>query len=215
MSDSNLEETSQTENSQEIDSISKLQNVGKEKICETSYKYLPSWSTSNMNLHLADEYDVIDFLKKSSENEDKITTRCKVDVEKFTPILRIIKDLVEKLIELLKPFNSATEYFSTGLYPTISFIHPLIEAMEFHYVPNFNEDSYDNDKDFQEILNFDSESESDDDDLRQLISPPEKHPISSNLTNISFNNMFKNIIFGKSQRSQESMDELDYYLDFR
>ncbi|CAG8837569.1 34703_t:CDS:1, partial [Gigaspora margarita] len=51
--------------------------------------------------------------------------------------------------------------------------------------------------------------------LRQLISPPEEHPISSNLTNISSNNIFKNIIFGKSQRLQESIDELDYYLDFR
>ncbi|CAG8844207.1 21984_t:CDS:2, partial [Gigaspora margarita] len=66
-----------------------------------------------------------------------------------------------------------------------------------------------------EILNFDSESESEDDDLRQLISPSEEHSISSNPTNISSNNMFKNIIFGKSQRSRESMDELDYYLDFR
>ncbi|CAG8822729.1 18847_t:CDS:1, partial [Gigaspora margarita] len=51
--------------------------------------------------------------------------------------------------------------------------------------------------------------------LCQLISPLEEHSILSNLTNISSNNMFKNIIFGKSQRSQESMDELDYYLDFR
>ncbi|CAG8845760.1 26995_t:CDS:2, partial [Gigaspora margarita] len=83
MSDSDLEETSQTENSQEIDPISKvsqsegsqttkptLQNTQKkhkrrqEKICGTSYKYLPGWSTSNMNSHLADEHDIIDFPKK-------------------------------------------------------------------------------------------------------------------------------------------------------
>ncbi|CAG8784672.1 23289_t:CDS:1, partial [Gigaspora rosea] len=47
--------------------------------------------------------------------------------------------------------------------------------------------------------------------LYQFTLPSEEHPISSNPTNISSNNMFKDMIFGKSQKSQESMDELDYY----
>ncbi|CAG8798180.1 18879_t:CDS:2, partial [Dentiscutata erythropus] len=40
-------------------------------------------------------------------------------------------------------------------------------------------------------------------------------PISSNPTNISSNNMFKDIVFGESKKSQDSINELDYYLDFR
>ncbi|CAG8757894.1 43965_t:CDS:2, partial [Gigaspora margarita] len=51
--------------------------------------------------------------------------------------------------------------------------------------------------------------------LYQFIPPSEKHPISSNPTNISFNNIFKDMIFGKFQKSQESMDKLNYYFDLR
>ena len=50
--------------------------------------------------------------------------------------------------------------------------------------------------------------------LHQLTQPPtEEHTTSSNSTTLSFNNMFANVIFG-TQRSS-SLDELDYYLDFR
>ncbi|CAG8583569.1 9893_t:CDS:2 [Acaulospora morrowiae] len=50
--------------------------------------------------------------------------------------------------------------------------------------------------------------------LHQLIQPStEEHTTSSNSTTHSFNNMFANVIFG-TQRSS-SLDELDYYLDFR
>ncbi|CAG8527268.1 6812_t:CDS:2 [Gigaspora rosea] len=79
MSDSDLEQTSQTEYSQETSNVSQSessqtkQNIQKknkcrhqsgEKICGTSYKYLPGWSTTNMNSHLADEHDIVDFQKK-------------------------------------------------------------------------------------------------------------------------------------------------------
>ncbi|CAG8847664.1 28530_t:CDS:2, partial [Gigaspora margarita] len=100
---SDLEKTSQTENSQEIDPISKvsqsessqmtkqtLQNTqkkkhrhrlnklvakyGEEKICRTSYKYLSGWSTSNMNLHLADEHNHVAPYK----GEKKLNIYCAV-----------------------------------------------------------------------------------------------------------------------------------------
>ncbi|RIB02555.1 hypothetical protein C2G38_2049977 [Gigaspora rosea] len=108
MSDSDLEQTSQTEYSQETSNVSQSEssqtkqniqkknkcrhqsgqlvakcwkyfevegeqsiykikikdNNGGEKICGTSYKYLPGWSTTNMNSHLADEHDIVDFQKK-------------------------------------------------------------------------------------------------------------------------------------------------------
>ncbi|CAG8795067.1 34226_t:CDS:2 [Gigaspora margarita] len=172
--------------------------------------------------------------------------------------------LVEKLIELLEPFNSATEYFSAG-YDNDEGINILkfdlnlylYIATDFDYDNvsfNIQRNRLENDPEIivnkVQIIIYNSLFEywnrpsqicllatllnpqlkemtfTNDDvcdhtieecrlQLRQLISPPEEHPISSNLTNISSNNMFKNIIFGKSQRSQESMDELDYYLDFR
>ncbi|CAG8650224.1 3112_t:CDS:1, partial [Ambispora gerdemannii] len=50
--------------------------------------------------------------------------------------------------------------------------------------------------------------------LHQLIQLPTKeHIISSSSTSFSSNNMFADIIFD-TQRSS-SLDELDYYLDFR
>ncbi|CAG8542160.1 6008_t:CDS:2 [Racocetra persica] len=49
--------------------------------------------------------------------------------------------------------------------------------------------------------------------LMNIQSPtPEEHASSENL---SSNNMFRDLIFGKSQGSQESIDDLDYYLDIR
>ena len=47
-------------------------------------------------------------------------------------------NFVQKLLKLLEPFDSATEYFSAGRYPTIAFIHPLMEAMKFHYAQSAN-----------------------------------------------------------------------------
>ncbi|CAG8790374.1 13371_t:CDS:1, partial [Cetraspora pellucida] len=43
----------------------------------------------------------------------------------------------------------------------------------------------------------------------------EESIISSSSINLSSNNMFKDLIFGKAQRLQESIDDLDCYLDFR
>ncbi|CAG8619961.1 7551_t:CDS:2 [Cetraspora pellucida] len=42
-----------------------------------------------------------------------------------------------------------------------------------------------------------------------------KHATSSSSKNLSPNNMFKDLIFSNTQRSQEFTDELDFYLDFR
>ncbi|CAG8720695.1 1547_t:CDS:2, partial [Dentiscutata erythropus] len=151
-------------------------------------------------------------------------------------------------------------------------------AMKFKYAPSFDKDTYDNNKNFQEISNFDSESEEENnvffniqesqfdpktiikeikniiynslfeywdymsqicllstlldpqlrkmtfasDDvcnytiekyrfqLHQLMSLSEEQPISSNPTNISSNNMFKDIVFDESEKLQDSIDKLDF-----
>ncbi|CAG8516550.1 4769_t:CDS:2, partial [Cetraspora pellucida] len=193
-------------------------------------------------------------------------------------------ELVQRLVKMLEPFNSATEYFSSGKYPTIASIHPLMEAMKAHYAKNIDINEYDN-NDNEEIPNYDSESDSSDEEeeesdissdaqenqsdnselivkdtqtiiynslfeywdrpsqiclLSTLLDPQlkemaftneearkntidecryqlrhyinvasEESIISSSSINLSSNNMFKDLIFGKAQRLQESMDDLD------
>ncbi|CAG8808560.1 14502_t:CDS:2, partial [Gigaspora margarita] len=55
--------------------------------------------------------------------------------------------------------------------------------------------------------------------LHQLmnVQPPtsNEHATSPSAKNLSSNNMFKELIFGSTQRPQEFMDELDFYLDLR
>ncbi|CAG8547400.1 6210_t:CDS:2, partial [Dentiscutata heterogama] len=65
----------------------------------------------------------------------------------------------------------ATEYFSARQYPTIAYIHPVIETIKAHYAKNIDPDEYDyNNEVLQEIFNFDSESESSDDENESDIS---------------------------------------------
>ncbi|CAG8498676.1 16909_t:CDS:2 [Racocetra fulgida] len=252
MSDSDLEEILQMEYSQEIDQISNASQSEKRK------KFV--------ECHI--NYD------SSSEDADEITASNITSSRRSGFTKRWPKTTKLDVIG--------------GRYPTLSFIHPLMEVIKFKYAPNLDEDNYDNDKGFQEAFNFDSESDLSEEEndisvniqenrsennpeiivkkiqiiiynslfeywdypsqicllatlldprlrkmtfanddvhnhtieechsqLRQLMPLSEEYPISSNPTNISSNNMFKNIIFGESQNSQESMDELDYYLDFR
>ncbi|CAG8827956.1 12704_t:CDS:1, partial [Racocetra persica] len=51
--------------------------------------------------------------------------------------------LVQKLVEILKPFNNATEYFSGRKYSIIASVYPLIEALKVHYAKDIdiNEDN--------------------------------------------------------------------------
>jgi len=55
--------------------------------------------------------------------------------------------------------------------------------------------------------------------LHQLmnVQPPtsNENATSPSTKNLSPNNMFKELIFGSAQRSQEFTDELDFYLDLR
>ncbi|CAG8818484.1 1650_t:CDS:1, partial [Dentiscutata erythropus] len=52
--------------------------------------------------------------------------------------------------------------------------------------------------------------------LMDIQSPTSnKNAISPSSKNLSSNNMFKDLIFGSAQRSDEPTDELDSYLDLR
>ncbi|CAG8738334.1 5797_t:CDS:2, partial [Cetraspora pellucida] len=86
----------------------------------------------------------------------------------------------------------------------------------------------------QEAFNYNSESESSDDENESAISfytqenqhqlyqlmniqspTSNEHVTSPRSKNLSSNNMFKDLIFGSAQRSQEFTDELNSYLDLR
>ena len=45
-------------------------------------------------------------------------------------------DLLNKLIELLKPIEDATEFLGGQKYCTLSLIFPTIQALKFEYIPN-------------------------------------------------------------------------------
>ncbi|CAG8665922.1 5190_t:CDS:1 [Racocetra fulgida] len=47
----------------------KIKINGKEKNCGKKFKYLPGWSTTNMNSHLADEHDIAEFQKNQVNNQ--------------------------------------------------------------------------------------------------------------------------------------------------
>ncbi|CAG8458450.1 10604_t:CDS:2 [Cetraspora pellucida] len=131
-------------------------------------------------------------------------------------------DLVKKLIEILEPFNSATEYFSAGQYPIIAYIHPVMEAIKAHYTKNIDPDEYDYNNEEMSFANAETHNNTINEyrlQLRQLMNiqlpTSNKNVTSSSSKNLSPNNMFKELIFGSAQRSDEFTDELDSYLDLR
>ncbi|CAG8624488.1 16591_t:CDS:2 [Dentiscutata heterogama] len=66
--DDMLEEDPQTKGSQSTSKSHKRRH-GKEKKCAKRFKYLSGWSTTNMNLRLADEHDIVEFQKNLSNTK--------------------------------------------------------------------------------------------------------------------------------------------------
>ncbi|CAG8668358.1 25874_t:CDS:2 [Gigaspora margarita] len=164
-----------------------------------------------MNSHLADEHDIVDFQKKItiktnhnfqetsnfdsesdlSEEESDVSFNIQENQSDPEIIVKEIKNII---------YNSLFEYWNRT--SQICLLATLLD-------PRLKEIAFANDDIHNQTIEECRLQ------LYQFISPSEEHPISSNPTNISSNNMFKDMIFGKSQKAQEFMDELDYYLDLK
>ena len=53
-------------------------------------------------------------------------------------------DLLEKLIELFKPIEDATEFLGGQKYCTLSLIYPTIQALKYSYANDKNQDDSEN-----------------------------------------------------------------------
>ncbi|CAG8642829.1 18648_t:CDS:2, partial [Acaulospora morrowiae] len=135
--------------------------------------------------------DDSDYDGDSEDVENEVSTNYPID--KFISILKNVNDVPThgfqqhyhfEMIQMHEKMdencnNCASEYFSAGRYPTIAFIHPLMEPMKFHYAQsaNFDENGYEN----EEVYNFDSESE--DSSENDLVVATESQPNTQSLNN--------------------------------
>ncbi|CAG8681477.1 15699_t:CDS:2 [Acaulospora morrowiae] len=74
MSDNEYDEISQTESLHANESLCESES-SQESICGKSFKYLPGWSTSNMNLHLADEHDLVEFQRENKNHTKALNSQ--------------------------------------------------------------------------------------------------------------------------------------------
>ncbi|CAG8837692.1 22740_t:CDS:2, partial [Racocetra persica] len=87
----------------------KIKINGKEKNCGKKFKYLPGWSTTNMNSHLADEHDIAEFQKNQNNtkgSQQTITTMLqRVVPHKGTKKFNICHAVAEWLVIDNRPFE--------------------------------------------------------------------------------------------------------------
>ncbi|CAG8665939.1 5191_t:CDS:1, partial [Racocetra fulgida] len=130
------------------------------------------------------------------ENESDISVNTQENQSENNPEL-IVKN-IQKII-----YNSLFEYWD---HPSqICLIATLLD-------PRLKEMSYANEETRNNAIN---ECRHQLHQLMNIQSPTSNENTTPSSKNLSSNNMFKNLIFGSAQRSQEFTDELDSYLDLR